>query len=271
MNCALIKKQLFKNQKLIYGVLAMTIFYVILMIFTADLMQGDFMRDLVESMMRSMGESEEAIAAAISEFDDMTPLNFVANGFYTLYFQLFMMVLYIMLVSRYIVKPVDTTNLSCYLSLPISRKNYVRTTFMSLFIAVFVCGLVAYASGYITFAIKSADINYWDYLNVVATATLVSLSVAFISLTCGFVFSGTKFKSLSFIAPIVFLFIIMIASMDESLLWLRWLTPFGWADNVKLAAGEFSLWWLVDLGCIAIAGICVYLSSYFFKKRNLSI
>jgi hypothetical protein len=218
--------------------------------------------------MLSFGAPEDEIAEFTSQ---MTPLGFVANGFFQLYFHIFVMVMYIRLVSQLVTKPVDTTSMACYLSLPISRKKYVFSTYFSLFLPVILCGLSAYVGGVVTFSLKSADINYWNYLNISVTATLQSLAVAFISLTLGFIFAGTKYKSLPIVAPIVLLFIILFYDMAEWLNWLRWLSPFGWADYSALASGTLNLWWLVILGCAVICGVCIYLSARFFKKRNLSI
>jgi hypothetical protein len=271
MNCALLKTQLKKNSKLIIGVAALVIFYLIVMIFTADLMKGDIMKDLVESMMRSMGESEDAIAEALLEFEDMDPLNFVANGFFSLYFQMFLMVMYIMLVSRLIVKPTDTTAMSCYLSLPLSRRKYVATTAVTLKISVLLCGLLAYLFGILVFIIRNADINYWNYLNLVTVTTLLAWAVASVSMACGFIFAGTKWKQLSILAPIVLFVFYMFCGMAQWLNWLKYLSIFGWADYSALANGTFGLWWLVDLGCLAVVATSTYLSLYIFKKRNLSI
>jgi hypothetical protein len=271
MNCALLKTQLKKNAKLIIGVTALIIVYLIIMIFTADFMNSDMMKTMVESMMRSMGAPEEEITKALAEFDDMTPLNFVANGFFSVYFHLFLMVMYIMLVSRLIVKPVDTTSMSCYLSLPISRRKYVGSTAASLAITIILCGLAAYITGLVVFIGKLAEINYWDYLNIVSVSALIALAVAFVSMTCGFVFAGTKWKPLSIVAPILLLLFYMLSDMAEWLNWLKYVSIFGWADYNALANGTFDLWWLADLGCLAVVGAATYLSLYIFKKRNLSI
>jgi hypothetical protein len=234
------------------------------MIATADLIKGNTVRD----MMAGFGIPEEALA----EFDNMTALSFVAEGFFFMYFQLFLMIMYIMLVNRYIVKPAVTTELSCYLSLPVSRKKYVATTALSLGITVLLCGIVSFLTGVAAFVIrKDADINYYNYLNLVTTSTLSALAIAYISFACGFIFSGTKYKSWATAAPILLLFLTMFYSMADWLNWLRWVSPFGWTDYSALAEGKLSLWWLIDLGYAAICGVSVYLAGYFFKKRNLSI
>jgi hypothetical protein len=271
MSYALLKSQLKKNAKLIIMMVLLVIFYLITIIFTADFMKDGFMKDMVESMMRSFGASEAEIAKATAQMGDMTALSFTANGFFSLCFHLFLMYMYIVLVSRLIVKPVETTAMSCYLSLPLSRRRYVWTTAASLTITVLLCGLAAYLSGLFTFMIQKADVNYWDYLNISGAATLVALSVAFVSMACGFVFAGTKYKSLATAVPIVLLVLSTFYTMAESLDWLKYISIFGWADYSELANGTFKLWWLVDLGCLAVVGAATYLSLYIFKKRNLSI
>ena len=263
MNAPLLKVQLRKNLKLILAILAMTLFYLIVMVVTAEFMGSNAMQEI----MRAFGMPEEDLALLA----DFTPLEFVANGFFSIYFHAFMMFAYIKLVSAYIVKPVDSSTMSCYLALPVSRQKYVATTAISLSAVVLLTGIIAWAAGVIIFAIRSIEINQWDYLNIVATATLASLAVAFICMALGFVFAGTKYKSLYTAIPILLIFVILFYSMADWLLWLRWTSPFGWADYDKLSKGAESAWWLVDAGCLAVVGVCTYLSLYLFKRRNLSI
>lgn len=256
--------QLKKNMKLILSVMGLTVLYMVIMVITAEFMQNDAMLDI----MRNFGMSEEEL----EKFKNgMEPLNFVADGFFSLYYPLFLMFMYIKLVSVYIVKPVDSSSMSCYLSLPISRKRYVITTALSIFAVILVTGIITYAAGLATFAVRSTEINQLNYLNIAATSTLTALAMAFVSLTLGFIFAGTKYKPLYTAAPIIMLFAAFFYPMADWLMWLRWVTPLGWANYAELTSGNLPLWWLIDLGCAAVVGVCLYVTLRFFKRKNLSI
>jgi hypothetical protein len=264
MNGTLLITQLRKNMKLIVSIIAVTAFYLVIMVITAEFMQNEAMLDF----FRAFGMPEEELEMLKKQ---MTPLNFMASGFFSLYYPLFLMFTYIKLVSVYIVKPTENSVLSCYLSMPISRTKYAATTAVSLTAVILSTGVIAYIAGIATFAVRGTEINQLNYLNIVATATLSALAMAFISLALGFIFAGTKYKSLYLSVPILMLFAAMFYSMADWLMWLRYVTPLGWADFGAIAEGSFNLWWLVYLGCAAVVGVCLYLTLHFFKRRNLSI
>ena len=201
-----------------------------------------------------------------------TPLAYVSDVFFSIYGHVFLMVLFIIYGMRFGHKTIDTKTLSCYLSGSVSRQKYITTCAVFMALSIVALMTVTFIAGSIMFVIAGGEFNAFHYLNVIATMTAMALAVSFIVFFISFTLGGQRSAAgLVISAPVAMFLLLIISQAARPLSFLRFFTPYGWASAVSVATGDFPLWWLVQLGCLALAGVMFALSFVIFKKRQLSI
>jgi hypothetical protein len=234
--------------------MAFIVFYLFTMIMTAELTAPMFENENFQNMLKEMFGMTDAEIASMS---GMNGYDMVETGFFHQYYPIILLVLSIILIGKYITKAFETTTMSCYLCLPISRRKYVASTAVSLGLSVLFCGIVAYLIGLLTFNIVDMDVNFWAFSQTVLISTLSSLAVAYISMCLAFSFIGGKYRSFYIVVPIILFFVFMFKDISPI---LSYLSPFGW-ENIYLNV----------IGCPILIAASIYLSIKLFKRRNLSL
>ena len=159
-----------------------------------------------------------------------------------------------------------------FLATPLSRKNYIATTAMFFITVIFSVFALQFLVGIPLFLIIPGKFNILNFAIIVLVSFLCTLAIAMFCYFFSCVFGGTKY-AMGFMVgiPIVFTMLLMISQLVAPLDFLQYVTPYGWFDTLKIAAGVPSLWWLWSLIYAAISGLLFFLSVILFKKRQLSI
>ena len=202
---------------------------------------------------------------------EVSLLEYMAGIFFSTIIWVFPMIYYIFMSHKLANKAVDNTSISAFLSSSISRNKYVVTAAVYLLASIFAMFTVIFFAGMgLMMAVES--LNIVNYLNVVVSTMLCTMALAMTSFFISFFLAGSKLGFALIIAvPVMFMIFNMLAETAKVLNWMNYITPMGWADVNKIAAGTFTLWWLWDLIYIAIAGALFSASLVLFKKKHLSI
>jgi hypothetical protein len=206
--------------------------------------------------------------ADIFEIDMLT---YIASVFFSSIMWTFPMIFYIFIAHKMVNKAVDNTSISTYLSSSVSRTEYAVTCAAFLLLSIAAMFVVTCSTGFF-FMTAIESINTINYLNIAVSTMLCTFALAAVSFFISCVFSGNRYGfGLLIAVPVAFMMLNMLAESSDLLKFLNWFTPFGWADIPGLARGDFSLWWLADLGFTTMTGIFLYLSVLLFKRKQLSI
>jgi len=252
-------KSLIKRYWILWAVFVglMTFYFsVIALSFFAE---PEAMRASMEMIGAQLG-TEVGVAA----FTAFTYFDFVVPIYGTVFFVIFA----VLLVHRTIVN----NSMMSYLSTPLSRNSFIITTAVFFITVIFSTFIAQFLIGIPLFLIIGGSFNILNFAIVVLTSFLSTLSVAMLCYFFSCVFGGTKL-AMAFIVgiPIVFTLLLMISQMVPPLDFLKYATPYGWFDTLKIAAGISNLWWLWSLIYAAISGLLFFVSVILFKRRQLSI
>lgn len=201
-------------------------------------------------------------------------LTYLATTYFDSIITMFPMVFYVMVAHKLVAKAVDNTSMSTYLTSGISRRTYTATAAVYLLSSIFLLFAILFGLGAACmYSIES--INLVNYANVVLSSMLCTMLLAMVSFFMSNYFAGTKMGlGLAIAVPVAFLIVFMIGETVagiSGLQWVQYLSPFGWTDMGKIAAGTYNLWWLAQLGYLIGIGVLFYLSVFFFKRKQLSI
>ena len=236
---------------------AVSVVYIALIVLTKQLMA-----DVVENIAHEGSEMES--------FRDMSILQYTSSSFFLGIITIFLMVYYVMLSNKLVHKAADNTSMGAYLTAPISRTKYISTAAMFLLTSIFALYLLVFATGAICMA-SVEQYNMADYLKIVSLSMFCAMAIAMVSFFASSFWAGSKLGfGLLIGLPIALYVLYMLSDITKALNFLRYVTPFGWLEMLKMTA-EFKFWWLADLGYVAITGIMFLLSVVFFKKKQLSI
>jgi hypothetical protein len=257
--CKALFKSLMKRYWILWAIFAglMTFYFTIVAL--TFFIEPDAMIASMEMMGNALGADIGAAAfTAYTFFDFVVPI----------YGAVFFIIFAVMLVHR----AVFNNSMSAFLSTPLSRKNYIVTSavfFITVIASVF---LMQFLIGIPLFLIIGGSFNILYFGIVVFVSFLCTLSIAMICFFCSCAFAGSG-KAMGFIIgiPIVFTMFLMISQLVPPLDFLQYLTPYGWFDTLKVAAGIDNLWWLWCLIYAAISGALFFLSVFIFKRKQLSI
>jgi ABC-type transport system involved in multi-copper enzyme maturation permease subunit len=256
----LFKIQLKYNWKAWVSITALCLVYVTIFIATSKVMESIDPSEFPEGMF-----TDEDIAMLVN------PMTMLSSFFSSIY-SVFAIVFICMFTSKAYTKPMETTSMSCYLSLPISRIKYSLSMSISYAISVFVLGALMMITGVIGFMVAGFNIDYGIYIDMVAVATLQCASVGFIALLLASGLAGGKWaKILATAVPIALWVLPTFADMADWLKWLSYLTPYGWINFTDLSMGNIDLLWVWYGVYIAIITVCLSMSCVLFKRRQLPI
>jgi hypothetical protein len=256
----LFKVQLKYNLKSWLSITTLCLFYIIIFIFTSVVM-----RQVDMSQFEGAGEMGESLTMLSNPI-------YMLGSFFASMFSILALVFVIMFTGKVYTKPMETTSMACYLSLPISRVKYALVSMVTYLTAIFGMGVLLYAAGEISFAIADVSADHMRYFEMVLTSVLQSAAVGFIVLFIAFGFAGGRWtKTLTIAVPILLFVLPMFAEMAEWLEWLKWVTPYNWVDIMKVASGEAKLLWMWNGIYAGIIAAGTVLSCLLFRKRQLSI
>jgi len=218
-----------------------------------------------EAMNESMGiVGADINTNSVVTFTAFTFFDFVVPVYATVFYVIFA----ILLVHR----TVATNSLASYLSMGIPRKNYITTAGTFLILVVSSVFFLQFAIGAILFRSVYGAFNVWNFFNVTLMSFLCTMTVAMVSFFFSTAFAGkTLGMGLVVGAPVLFVLLMMLSSLTPPLEFLKYLTPFGWFDSVRVVTGSFKLWYLVDLGYLAITASLFVASIFIFNRKQLSI
>ena len=262
MSFPLFKTLIKQNWKLWAIFMGLLLFYMGILIVIYDVMI-DF-QETLESMPAELGG-----IYGLEGWENA--LTYTASFFFQQLVFVFSMIFYIMLSNKLVNKPVDNTSISAHLSSSMSRSKYIVTTGVFLISSIFAMFLVMFfVGGGLLFMWGTYSVLHWA--NLIFTTAMCSIMVAMVSFFFSAVFAGGRLGSGLLIGvPILFVTFNMLAGMADALSFLDWCNPFGYIDAVALASGSYNLWWLLNLGFIAISASLFVASIFLFRKKQLNI
>jgi len=259
MNLPLLKFFIKTNWKMLAIFAALISFYLgTIVVMATDPMMVEAMGFLnMESAVEAVG-SEALLAMNITVAVMQGMIMFV-----------FVMVFYVLLANKLLYKSIDTTSMSSFLSSPISRRQYIITSFIFMAKCIFALYLLAFIITAGCLATYQGSFDLLGLVSVHLTTFLCSLAVASISFACSAIFAGTR-AGLPLLAgiPIFFAAVMMLAAYVPV---FEYFTPFMWVDAMKVANRAFDLWWLFNLIYVTIVAAAFAATLYIFKRKQLSI
>ncbi len=261
---------LFKNNmtisfKIMILFIAIMAMYTTIIIYMFDpsiaYMLQDYQQALPE-MMTAFGMS--GVGESLIEF-----IQIYLYGFIMLVFP---MVYSIILVSKLIVRYVDSGSMACLLASPNSRTKIIITQLLSIIINIILLMAIITVIGIIaseTMFPEELDIKKYLLLNI--STTLLHLSVGSIIFMSACLFNEKKwYYTIGAGIPVLFFLFNMLGNMGEDIEFFKYLTLFTLLPDDKIVAGESGI--LAPCLILLIISIVLYASGVlYFKKKDLPL
>ncbi|MFI3326069.1 MAG: hypothetical protein R3Y35_07825 [Clostridia bacterium] len=265
MSLPLLKLNIKKNIALISIILAVMLFYAMIIV-------NMYNPDDVDSLM-AMYEvlPAEIISAFGFSVASASLTGFVASWLYGFILTVFPLVYSIIICSRLVSKIVDDGSIVCLVSTPNKRQTLIFTQIKFATISLFLIHLITFA-----FVLACSELTFSGLIEIKPfimlnlTVTMLNICAMMICFFCSCLFSDNK-KAVSVSSGITVGFVLldMLGNVSEKTEFLKKFSIYGWFNPDEISAGANVCGLnFVYFGIIMVLGV---LSIVVFKKKNLYI
>ena len=234
--------------------------YMVILVFSFD--------QIKEAMNALEGGANPEILGISFPMDSR--FNLLAGMYFDMLIFMFPMIFYIILANKLVSKSVDDNSMSAHLSSSLSRRKYTTTAALFLTLSLVAMFFVVFAVGGLCL-VAFETINWLHWLNIVFTTLTCTLFIAAICFFFSSVFAANRTGTIFLIGiPVAFIMFTWLGEMP-SLDFLKYFTPIGYIDSLKIGYGLENLWWLINLVFLVAASVLYFVSIKVFDKKQLSI
>lgn len=263
-NAPLFKASFKKTSKLMLGITAIVIFYLLA---TAGMYDPSGESDLVSSL-------PEALRDAFGmELGPQTMEGFLATGFYGVSFLLFMIIFSLIVANQLLVNLVDRGSMAYLLTTPVARKKVAGTQagviILNLFLIVAATALLGLAG--ISGVVPDADLNISVFLQINIVAFCLLFFISGYAFFFSAAFNETKFAMTASVGLTMLFYVFNVfANSAGNAEWLKYLTVFSTFQPLEIVKGNTNVF-LVSFS-LGVAGLMLFLAGIRrFSRRDLPL
>ncbi|MGT2933212.1 ABC transporter permease subunit [Streptococcus catagoni] len=153
-------------------------------------------------------------------------------------------------------------------TLPYSRQKVLRHKFLSLLLSLFVFNLIAIGIEYVGLIKVSMNFDYEAFYQYHALVFLMQVEIASLAFLISS-FSRKKQVGLGVGMVLLAYFMDIICRLIEDVSFLKYLTPFYYANATDRFAGEDLDWLLLLIACL-VSLLSYLLASLVYRRRDLA-